>query len=827
MEANGDWDDECKLPNIKQLSNAMWIEWAARASDPGSIKYIFQMNVVNLDTRAIIEEAITIDSAEDAEADTVFYWEFSMTSETGQALLGTPNGNPQAWFLINHKTALGADRTADPVTGLKTISKVRIWANKEQCYIPELDVEDSDGDVEMDDAEAGMAPCYHMLFYITDAWFPNADAVEEVQAEFVVDGVHSDGGSEATAPPLAGLFPLYLPISTYTLREANLPPTQTMDQFPPEIKHIIAKCTRDQSMESLNALSLVDQEWPRVARPLLYEHIIVRILDGEVPRKLLWLPDAERVLAHVKRVSIVAKWSTVNGLTPTRVPNAYSHLRATLEEGNMGDQSIPKLGICAKGRWPAVIDLLRRLPPLQDIDLLICRGVLPSFTRPFRSITPPVGDWVSLPQLHAAHVTCFEYPGRRNFSEHPDRVLESIIVRAPHVKKLALQIAAGGTVGPAPDYNMTVEVDRTAEMTAVCARLELLSWPLNTRMPAQQFLKWGRLIDYSCLGSWTVGCVEDAQLLWAIAELRPFQQLTRLTLALYPPRGDELAFDSAAEAMFDSLSPLRYLCLLGAYQPTLLTNAVLRKHGPALLELKLDAGPNDRNHQALRRLRERGPTGPIFPAEEIHLLAAQCSSLEKLRICIQRNRGFETDVYTALAHLPRLKELELFVNCPPRVGPDETPIPPRELFDFENARAPANCFGLPVWYIRDTMIDSAIDDDLAKGIGTLIRTHQTGSSRLQKLTLRPVFRHDGPAATHSLGVFSADILKVLASVWTVEMDLVAGVRAVKNAQGNGDECGLFAGQLQLETIFNSIWPAQKGDDSVQLWRWHSWPLQLV
>ncbi|KAL2827934.1 hypothetical protein BDW59DRAFT_159893 [Aspergillus cavernicola] len=167
-EMENEWDDDDELPDIKQLSDVMWIEWAARASDPGSIKYIFQMNVVNLNTRAIIEEAIAIDAAEDAEADTVYYWEFDMTSETGQALLGTPNGNPQAWFLINHKTALGADQTADPVTGLKTLSKVRIWTNQEQCYIPELDVEDSDGDVEMDVDEAGMAPCYHMFFYVTD-----------------------------------------------------------------------------------------------------------------------------------------------------------------------------------------------------------------------------------------------------------------------------------------------------------------------------------------------------------------------------------------------------------------------------------------------------------------------------------------------------------------------------------------------------------------------------------------------------------------------------------------------------------------------------------
>lgn len=170
LQVDGKWDSSDSLPAIQQLSDVMWIEWAARASDPSTIKYMFQMNVVNLNTRAIIEEAISIDTANDASAAEVFYWEFDMSTETGQALLGTPNGNPQAWFLINHKTALGADQSVTPVTGLKTISKVRIWTNEEQCYIPELDVEDSDSDedVDMDDS-AGMAPCYHMLFYIADS----------------------------------------------------------------------------------------------------------------------------------------------------------------------------------------------------------------------------------------------------------------------------------------------------------------------------------------------------------------------------------------------------------------------------------------------------------------------------------------------------------------------------------------------------------------------------------------------------------------------------------------------------------------------------------
>ncbi|KAJ5290763.1 hypothetical protein N7478_000014 [Penicillium angulare] len=157
---------------------------------------------------------------------------------------------------------------------------------------------------------------------------------------------------------------------------------------------------------------------------------------------------------------------------------------------------------------------------------------------------------------------------------------------------------AGGKAGPKEDFNETVVIEGRNEIEPLCANLEQLVWPLNTPMPAAQFLKWNQLVDYSCLKSWTVGCIEDTQVLRAIANLRPFQQLNRLALALFPPQDDELSFYTATEAMFDSLPPLTYICLLGNYKPTLLTTA-LHKHSPTLLELRLNVGYQDWN-QALR-----------------------------------------------------------------------------------------------------------------------------------------------------------------------------------------------------------------------------------
>ena len=119
-----------------------------------------------MDTRAVIERAIGGVPA----SEWVGYTDFETTSEAGYALLGTPNGNPQAWILINHKDSLGADQSnPDEITGLKKVSKIRIWTNEDLCYIPpDLDDESDyeDEDVDMDDKDRDMAHCYHMLFFI-------------------------------------------------------------------------------------------------------------------------------------------------------------------------------------------------------------------------------------------------------------------------------------------------------------------------------------------------------------------------------------------------------------------------------------------------------------------------------------------------------------------------------------------------------------------------------------------------------------------------------------------------------------------------------------
>ncbi|KAL4862256.1 hypothetical protein BDV12DRAFT_207327 [Aspergillus spectabilis] len=556
-----------------------------------------------------------------------------------------------------------------------------------------------------------------------------------------------------------------------------------MDRIPPEIKHIIATWISD-SYPNLRALSQVDQEWNRIAGSIPYQHIIIPLRKDEVPQRLLCLPNVKRVLANVRQLSIVAEWPPVYQ-THQRTHN-YNHIRPALEEVNLGEQVIPRTSAWPQGDWA------------------------PAHT---------TNQWVISPLLHTVHMTCFEKPNHRQFREHPDRVLR-IVLLAPHIERVALQVLALGSTGPKGDFNDRVhQLER--EMTSVRAKLEVLSWPLKTKMTAGQFQKWDAIIDYSCLLDLTSNYRGSLPLLAVDAT----------HLALFPPSEDDLGTWPASEAMFESLPPLTYLCLLGAYEPTILTKAAVRKHGPALSELRLHKGSRGWKGQDLRRLSNNGQIGPIFSPGTVLELGAQSPSLQKLRICLQRRRGLETDAYTTLAQFPHLTELDLLLNCLAEIGSNETPVPPRELTEFEKAQTTSTSYDLPIWYLRDPMMNCAIDKDLAKTIFTHIRYHQ-GGRHLERLTIHPLYSQVGQYcyysanARHTLGPFNAEIFKVLAPTRTVETDLLTSLRAVKCVQRHSNQLGSTAGDMQMSLIYNSIWPAQS-DDNSRPHEWHSWPLILV
>jgi hypothetical protein len=111
--------DNIELPALQAWSDVVFLEWQHEATTTGqniqNIQYIFQFDVTNDDTMNIVN-GIVIPLG--GFADVPPGDEFTMDTENGQAILGTPNGNGGAWLLATHKAQFG----------LKTIDFVRVFA---------------------------------------------------------------------------------------------------------------------------------------------------------------------------------------------------------------------------------------------------------------------------------------------------------------------------------------------------------------------------------------------------------------------------------------------------------------------------------------------------------------------------------------------------------------------------------------------------------------------------------------------------------------------------------------------------------------------------
>ncbi|KAJ5614146.1 hypothetical protein N7528_007800 [Penicillium herquei] len=559
-----------------------------------------------------------------------------------------------------------------------------------------------------------------------------------------------------------------------------------MDQLPVEINYLIAKQVdefENRSKKTLQALSLVNSHWNPIIAPLLYEHLVVRLREGiGAIETCEWLAVqyAQNVLEHVKRLSIVAE----TRVRPTSEPSnderrarRYRYVRQLFkclppsrDHGEaLGDMFIPPVGDYGffGGDWTPILNMIRQMPDLRNVNLFVQKGgpvelcealsqYHPTCQVSIFTTWPLNGEfnpllhiqqaWLSSPMLYAVHVTCFQR--RTGFIEPPDRVLQSILLLAPHLKEIALCIANYNSRNPSLEahvsrFNERVEVIGTISEQPL-AKLKTLSWPLNTEMTVDQLQKWQKITDFTLLESWTVGRIKNSALFQTITDTQPFQRLTRLTLALcsHLENHADSIFWEAAHSMFQSLPSLTYIELFGQFPLNFLVRSVLPRHGSTLLELRLYETSSQKTQGGTEHMgfSAKSQVGPIFSAHDILQLAGQSSNLQRLCICVQRDWRHDTDLWTALGQFPRLEELHLLLNIFPEMDADKMPIPLRELSDFEKSPVTVGPTefdaGCLKWFLEDYKINRAIGEDLVKEIFTHIHACQHEKS-LVKLVIHP------------------------------------------------------------------------------------------
>ncbi|KAJ6103347.1 hypothetical protein N7486_005774 [Penicillium sp. IBT 16267x] len=555
------------------------------------------------------------------------------------------------------------------------------------------------------------------------------------------------------------------------------------------------------------------------------------------------MPDARTILTHTRRLSIVAIFHPQGHHRPddprrTRFGTSHSRIQSAqgrncdgriarvLEGEYFGEESIPRTGFYAWDDWTPIVDLVRRIPRLHDVNIVVFKGgpvelfeALSQYHPTCRvsifttlTVSNPFGGelftvdklWLSSPMLYAVQFSLLEHPSWRRLFEHPDRVIQEFTLQAPQIREISFQIIIGHDMNR-DRFNENINPQAKSEPPEP-ARIETMSWSLQTKMTAEKFRVWHSITDFGVLKSWTIGCIEDSMLLQTMVDIHPFRQLRRFTLALFPPEEDGLGFWRAAEMMFNSLPPLTYLYLLGMYTPKFLNDVVRHKHRLTLLEVKLQMDWNrDASSITLVHLSDKGNLGPIFTTEDILELADQCPSLQKLRICVQL--GLETDIWSALGCFPCLKELDLVLNCLPQMGANRMPVPPRDLSDFGKSlrQDPWSKNYCPTWYIRDCMINCAISESFAKALFTQIRACQDPPHLIQ-LVIHPLYGQLDQYSCFADGQAFIDyaFFDNLAPGWTVKRDTLTGIHATREKPFNPARLNSSSSEEAFR-IFRSIW----------------------
>lgn len=119
-----------ELPAIRSVSDIAWAFWNRVHIDAESlqnIKYLFVTMIINKETNQHVKRALGTLSPPKEDVEGWPGHEFSLETDAGKALLGSPVGRWAGYFLMQHKRQLG---------GNKFISKVRVFKSEKEGSWP-------------------------------------------------------------------------------------------------------------------------------------------------------------------------------------------------------------------------------------------------------------------------------------------------------------------------------------------------------------------------------------------------------------------------------------------------------------------------------------------------------------------------------------------------------------------------------------------------------------------------------------------------------------------------------------------------------------------
>ncbi|KAF7125669.1 hypothetical protein CNMCM5793_001908 [Aspergillus hiratsukae] len=496
-----------------------------------------------------------------------------------------------------------------------------------------------------------------------------------------------------------------------------------MDDLPFEIKRMICASAMETSRKSLQELSLVNRTWYQAAVPLLYDRLQLDLTTTEKLQadveQLLNHPLGKKYLQYLRRLDLVGQ----SGKQSLRIAAEHEAAEGPIMLDDFIDRELWRrhfFRLCHRdtttpdhaplARYIAAVSNLREVNfvralrfPQEVLDVLhtyhpSCKLNLHYFylqAWKHQGLSDRDMTVVTSPCLHS--IRCYYYRNAGN-----DEVIESAILRslslAPNLKKVDLVLV--------PEVRFVDQRTYAFELTdggsTAVARLQTLSFSLNTVMSVHRFNQWRQNTGIEHLRTWSIGCIAEPALARTISAVAPlFQRLERLSLNLQVTAKRSVEYWRSVEEMMVALPPLKGLWLVGNRNARFLSK-VLSRHGSTLQSLGLDS----RNIEV--DIRPQGQIRPYYNAQEIVRFANKCPVLRELHLTVHACR----------VQLPRADdpdEDEDFSSIPEYIA----------RLDFASVRE-----------ARTFYINAAIDAPLAASIFNTILSSQS-TRRLSSLRLLP------------------------------------------------------------------------------------------
>jgi hypothetical protein len=646
----------------------------------------------------------------------------------------------------------------------------------------------------------------------------------------------------------------------------------TFSSLPLEIVQQIADCVETVHRPSLFAFSLASKACYSAAAFLIFRKISITIHDRDGLRR-----DADRLVEALARAdsaryvqSIIINgalhlsgkktamydpddcWLRRCGLAEILVDEEqmdFSREYVVYDEGVIEKSSEEDMA------WAPVVSLLETIPGLKDL-IYDCQSQFPPsllrtlhehhpqcrlhhLTFRFRTLLwgipyPYEMELATSPSLYRVKATCAYQDSDGDFDFNLDAVMELAAGLAPNLKEVTILDLYPNL----PSSQRSVRKPlwqglpgSTSEGTGSLISLSLIGC-LGFRSLAQ-LQNWAKHIDFDNLqhlvlgGSYlTEGYGLSGETMEWIAQNHSFPYLKTLGVHLIRDDGynERPYYSENAISFFQAINSLEELSINGPMEPQII-DAVLIHHGPTLKKLRLNPFED---MQVFSDGRDRREIPMEFTKDRILQIQAQCLVLEELAIPVMRDKSSasETEIYKCFGKMKSLRSLFLTLDCANwRIRRDPTYDAQFDGEDQELAWSHTN--NVKRGNLREALINSAVDEALARSIWEMIIQNKTGR-RLEQLKL---WTKNGGIFASTASIYAVDTAtRSMSRSWLIERlprddkedvtvkELGQRAREIRERESRGRL------ESVVEQIYHSIWP-QKVDSKD--WRddWSSFPLE--